>query len=410
MSLDPAVEPREEAASPAGRPVRVIVCPDRPNWAFHNIATNIIRYAPQNFEVSVHFMDGPSECNLSELVETIMLKDIDIVHTFWREDVFELLRPEALAVVAGKLRLQVDDLIGMISSRTLTTSVYDHMHSTEQALRARAIGYHMVDGYTVSSERLNRLYRGHDFLPSPDAVIPDGVDLGMFEPASGAAARDQSAPLTVGWVGNSAWGKSQGGDPKGYYRLFEPAIALLQRRGVHLRVQRADPQVRRVAFDEMPAFYRELDVLVCSSATEGTPNPVLEAMASGVGIVSTDVGIVPQAFGPLQSRFILAYPDVQSLADAVETLGRDRELLRQIGRENRDRAADWTWDKSVGRWWPFWLDARRRAGDARAAIRRREVLRQSYSAYCNYLDATRPRRGRLVDAVQARIRKSRSTE
>ena len=395
MSLDPAVEPRGEATSPTARPVRVIVCPDRPNWAFHNIARNIIRHAPQDFEVSVHFMDGPNERNLSDLVETIMLKDADIVHTFWREDAFELLRPEALALVARKLRLEVDELIGMISSRALTTSVYDHMHSTEQALRARAVGFHMVDGYTVSSERLDGLYRAHDFLPSPDAVIPDGVDLEIFEPASRTAERDPGAPLTVGWVGNSAWGKSQGGDPKGYFRLFEPAVALLESRGVHLRVQRADPQVRLIAFDEMPTFYRELDVLVCSSATEGTPNPVLEAMASGVGIVSTDVGIVPQAFGPLQSRFILAHPDVQSLADAVETLGRDRELLRQVRRENRDRAADWSWDKSVGRWWPFWLEARRRAGDARAAIRRREVLRQSCSAYYNYLDATRPRRGRL---------------
>lgn len=409
MSLDPTSEPRLEPTS-SGRRVRVIVCPDRPDWAFHNIATNIIRYAPPNFDVSVHFMDGSSERNLSELVETIMLQDIDIVHAFWREDMFELLRPEALVVVAGKLHIEVDELIGMISSRTLTTSVYDHMHSSEEALLARAVGYHMVDGYTVSSQRLNALYQSSRFLPKPDAVIPDGVDLEMFQPASRTAERDSGAPLAIGWVGNSAWGKSQGGDPKGYHRLFEPAMALLERRGVPVQVQRADPQVQRIAFQEMPAFYRKLDVLVCTSAAEGTPNPVLEAMASGIGIVSTDVGIVPQAFGPLQSRFILKQPDAQTLADAVETLRRDRDLLHRIQRENRDRAVEWSWEKTVGGWWPFWLGARHRAADPRAALRRREALRQSCLAYYSYLDATKADRSPLLDVIRARFRKSRSTE
>ncbi|WZB73295.1 glycosyltransferase family 4 protein [Achromobacter xylosoxidans] len=44
----------------------------------------------------------------------------------------------------------------------------------------------------------------------------------------------------------------------------------------------------------MPAYYNSLDLYVCPSAIEGTPNPVLEAMACGVPVISTDVGIVPK--------------------------------------------------------------------------------------------------------------------
>lgn len=407
MSFEPVVEPSRRSAAPQGRPLRVLVCPDRPDWAFHNIAKNIVRHAPEGFDVTVHFMDGPSGRNLTELVETVMLKDVDIVHAFWREDVFELLRPEALILIAAKLNIEVDELIGMVGARTMTTSVYDHMHSTEEALRLRAVGYHMVDGYTVSSERLNELYRTYDFLPDPDAVIPDGVDLDMFKPAKNCVERDPGAALTVGWVGNSAWGKSQGGDPKGYYRLFEPALALLKQRGLAIDLRRADPEVLRVPFDEMPAFYRELDVLVCTSASEGTPNPVLEAMASGVAIVSTDVGIVPQAFGPLQSRFILRQPDPASLADALEALSRDTSLRVALRTENRDRAAAWSWQTSVGQWWPFWLEAHRRAADARAGVRRKEALTQRCSAYFSDLEAMRSRPYSLLESIRARLRTRR---
>jgi glycosyltransferase involved in cell wall biosynthesis len=46
--------------------------------------------------------------------------------------------------------------------------------------------------------------------------------------------------------------------------------------------------------DEMLDFYRNLDVYVCASRSEGTPNPCLEAAACGVPLVTTRVGNMPE--------------------------------------------------------------------------------------------------------------------
>lgn len=65
-----------------------------------------------------------------------------------------------------------------------------------------------------------------------------------------------------------------------------------KQRGFDIEERFADKHVTPRTLREMPDYYSSIDVYVCASITEGTPNPILEAMASGVPIVTTDVGIV----------------------------------------------------------------------------------------------------------------------
>jgi len=44
----------------------------------------------------------------------------------------------------------------------------------------------------------------------------------------------------------------------------------------------------------MVEFYRSLDVYVCASRSEGTPNPCLEAAACGLPVVTTRVWAAPK--------------------------------------------------------------------------------------------------------------------
>ena len=112
-------------------------------------------------------------------------------------------------------------------------------------------------------------------------------------------------------------------------------------------------------------------------------------MASGVPVVSTDVGIVFDVVGPLQSHFVLKSADPVSFANAIEELFRSPDKPTEIGRENRQQVtSQWSWADVTEPWWNFWQAAHERSVEPRYASRRRQVLQQACSVYANYLAAT----------------------
>jgi glycosyltransferase involved in cell wall biosynthesis len=184
-------------------------------------------------------------------------------------------------------------------------------------------------------------------------VIPNGVDLQRFCPAGAMPETDTGGPLRLLTVGRLSATKR---------------VAVLIDMIEKLRVERCDVSLtivgggalesvlrglvsekglknvtlagRRDA-DEMPRVYREHDVFVSATMQEGMSNAMLEAMASGLPIVTTrcegvrelvdDNGIVVDASEP------------DRLAKAVRELALDREALRSMSIAARRRAERFTW-------------------------------------------------------------------
>lgn len=71
----------------------------------------------------------------------------------------------------------------------------------------------------------------------------------------------------------------------------------------------------RGQIENMANFYREIDVLVLSSRTEGFPNVVAEAMSFARPAISTDVGDAAQIIG--RTGFVVPRQDSGALADAM---------------------------------------------------------------------------------------------
>ena len=69
--------------------------------------------------------------------------------------------------------------------------------------------------------------------------------------------------------------------------------------------------------DELAALYSDLDVLVNSSTSEGTPTPIMEALAAGCPVVATAVGGVPDMLDHGRLGLLVVPQDVNSLADAI---------------------------------------------------------------------------------------------
>ena len=96
----------------------------------------------------------------------------------------------------------------------------------------------------------------------------------------------------------------------------------------------------------MPNFYKELDVYVCMSATEGLNNGILEAGAMGLPIISTDSGAAKEVINDGENGFIIERK-ADSLAEFLISL-RNGDVRHEFGYNIREEInANWTWKKRV---------------------------------------------------------------
>jgi glycosyltransferase involved in cell wall biosynthesis len=90
-------------------------------------------------------------------------------------------------------------------------------------------------------------------------------------------------------------------------------------------------------------WYRAMDVFCMSSDSEQMPVAMVEAMASGLAVVSTDVGDVAAILPDEQARWVVTLGERESawpLAEKLTELLRDLPRARELGRANRARATE----------------------------------------------------------------------
>ena len=82
---------------------------------------------------------------------------------------------------------------------------------------------------------------------------------------------------------------------------------------------------------DIPDVLGAMDVFVLSSDYEGGPLSVIEAMASGLPIVSTAAGGVPALVETGKEGLLVQTGDVQGLSDALELLLRNSDIRKSLG-------------------------------------------------------------------------------
>jgi glycosyltransferase involved in cell wall biosynthesis len=91
----------------------------------------------------------------------------------------------------------------------------------------------------------------------------------------------------------------------------------------------------RGSVSDVASVYQEADICVLTSDYEGTPNVLLEAMASGLPVVATKVGGVPEIVRQGKNGFVVEPGDETSLCAALVRLINDSRLRMQMGRDAR---------------------------------------------------------------------------
>ncbi|NQT36023.1 MAG: glycosyltransferase [Planctomycetes bacterium] len=92
--------------------------------------------------------------------------------------------------------------------------------------------------------------------------------------------------------------------------------------------------------DDVPRLLQAADLFLLTSISEGIPVTLIEAMAAGLPVVSTDVGGVAEVVQHERSALLAAAGDDAALAAAVLQLAADDDLRRRMGAEGKRRAAE----------------------------------------------------------------------
>jgi glycosyltransferase involved in cell wall biosynthesis len=115
--------------------------------------------------------------------------------------------------------------------------------------------------------------------------------------------------------------------------------------------------------DDVPEILTAADIHVMPSHEEGLPNSIIEAMASGLPIVASRVGGIPELVIEGENGLLVEPRDSASLAMALLALARDDDRRAVIGAANEARVrAQFSLDKSVLRYEELYESLTKRAG------------------------------------------------
>lgn len=190
------------------------------------------------------------------------------------------------------------------------------------------------------------------FMPSVSIdVIPNGVELDRFFPAKTSENPGVLRLLTVGRLSVTK-----------RIELLIDAIEILHRTACKISMTivgggKTEKQFRKVVTDmelsdvikltgrmdskKMPEVYRQNDIFISASMQEGMSNAMLEAMASGLPIVTTRCeGLAELIDG---NGIIVKQDNIDDIIKAVKQLIDNSELRKQMSTAARKQAEKFNW-------------------------------------------------------------------
>jgi glycosyltransferase involved in cell wall biosynthesis len=207
-----------------------------------------------------------------------------------------------------------------------------------------------ASGIHVCNEAAGTVLRRKGFTGIVE-VLPLGVDIERFHP--GPPPNSQAGALHIGYVGRL--------DAHKGVEVLVDAVVGQQHWTLHVVGdgptatdirRRAAPLGEQVVIsgfqpiEELPAVYRSFDVIVVPSLetpgwTEQFCRVAVEAMASGVPIVASASGALPEVVG--DAGVLVPQGDPTALRHALSALAADPERRRQLGRAGRVRSKRFAW-------------------------------------------------------------------
>ena len=105
---------------------------------------------------------------------------------------------------------------------------------------------------------------------------------------------------------------------------------------------------------ELSGWYRRAAIFAFPSLDEGFGLPVLEAMAAGTPVISSNRSAIPEVAG--DAAWLIDPENTGELRSALGELARDEDRRADLVTKGTARAAEFTWERAVDRTWKIYRD------------------------------------------------------
>jgi L-malate glycosyltransferase len=216
--------------------------------------------------------------------------------------------------------------------------------------------------YAVSRDIRNHIIGDFGIPASKVRYLPFGIDTDLFAPGKDRKIR---ADTTIEVFSN-----------RGFFPVYDNetlirgfASACLEEPGLHLTLKGEGPDEpslrelianlhmtdrisfrKKTDYADVPRDYRNADIFITTSISDGTPVSVLEAMASGLPCIATSVGGIPEWVINNTTGLLIDPGSPERVATAILTLARDPELRKRMGCAARETVVNnGKWEILMGR-------------------------------------------------------------
>ena len=225
--------------------------------------------------------------------------------------------------------------------------------------------YGQQDTVFVNSEEYRRLWMERGIEPDKLKILPRGLDTELFNPARRdpqfwARFTQQESADTVRllYVGRVSKEKDLDVLASAYQQLRAEQLP------VQLFVVGHGPYANALteilpdavftgylAGEELATAYASADIFVFPSTTDTFGNVVIEAQASGLPVVVSDLGGPKELVEPGVDGFVTKAYDAADFADAIRKLARDPALRAKMAERAREKVINRSWPNAFEKFW-----------------------------------------------------------
>lgn len=232
--------------------------------------------------------------------------------------------------------------------------------ATHTVCNANALKEQLINDFGVDGNRITVIHNGVDFERFQPASGPAEADIARAGDSPGAspAQTSEAVPESAGSPEQRILMLGRLVPAKNHDLLIEAFCRVAPRHpSARLSIvgdgARRDELIRLAAEkgagrieilparrDVLPLFH-SASIFALSSRSEGFPNVIAEAMASGLPVAATDVDGVPELVAHGETGILSPSGDVEALAASLDTLLGDRETARRMGLAGRKRVEEY---------------------------------------------------------------------